>query len=143
MLQIARFWELQGSSLKIQVVDKKALNLFCLHKIVVEEGGMDHVTRESHWTVIATRMGLKSIHNKRIGGILRNHYERATHAQSTMHFNTRGDEEATLLCDGCDDSCLTPPLNKGDWRCPCCVAEEVSKPVEAFGFEQVNLFFYF
>ena len=55
-------------------------------------------------------------------------------------------EEAMLLCDGCDDSyhtfCLNPPLNeipKGDWRCPCCVAEEVSKPTEAFGFEQVTL----
>lgn len=62
----------------------------------------------------------------------------------------RGDaEEAMLLCDGCDDSyhtfCLNPPLNeipKGDWRCPCCVAEEVSKPTEAFGFEQVGYFFY-
>jgi histone demethylase JARID1 len=61
----------------------------------------------------------------------------------------RGDaEEAMLLCDGCDDSyhtfCLNPPLNeipKGDWRCPCCVAEEVSKPTEAFGFEQVGYFF--
>lgn len=26
----------------------------------------------------------------------------------------------------------------GDWRCPCCVAEEVSKPTEAFGFEQAT-----
>lgn len=50
-----------------------------------------------------------------------------------------------LLCDGCDDSyhtfCLLPPLSeipKGDWRCPRCVAEEVSKPVEAFGFEQAQ-----
>ena len=58
----------------------------------------------------------------------------------------RGDvEEAMLLCDGCDDSyhtfCLIPPLNdipKGDWRCPKCVCEEVSKPAEAFGFEQAS-----
>ncbi|XP_077565840.1 lysine-specific demethylase 5A [Stigmatopora nigra] len=56
----------------------------------------------------------------------------------------RGDEEdRLLLCDGCDDSyhtfCLIPPLHdvpKGDWRCPKCVAEECSKPREAFGFEQ-------
>ncbi|MBN3290437.1 KDM5A demethylase, partial [Polypterus senegalus] len=56
----------------------------------------------------------------------------------------RGDEEdKLLLCDGCDDSyhtfCLIPPLQdvpKGDWRCPKCVAEECSKPREAFGFEQ-------
>ena len=26
----------------------------------------------------------------------------------------------------------------GDWRCPKCVAVEVSKPVEAFGFEQAQ-----
>ena len=26
----------------------------------------------------------------------------------------------------------------GDWRCPCCVAEEVSKPTESFGFEQAT-----
>lgn len=26
----------------------------------------------------------------------------------------------------------------GDWRCPKCVAEEVSKPMEAFGFEQAQ-----
>ncbi|KAJ3612364.1 hypothetical protein NHX12_020640 [Muraenolepis orangiensis] len=56
----------------------------------------------------------------------------------------RGDEEERLLlCDGCDDSyhtfCLIPPLHdvpRGDWRCPKCVAEECSKPREAFGFEQ-------
>lgn len=58
----------------------------------------------------------------------------------------RGDiEESMLLCDGCDDSyhtfCLIPPLNqipKGDWRCPKCLAKEVSKPVEAFGFTQAQ-----
>ena len=34
-----------------------------------------------------------------------------------------------------------PPLAeipKGDWRCPKCVAAEVSKPMEAFGFEQAQ-----
>ncbi|KAE8613565.1 hypothetical protein XENTR_v10007759 [Xenopus tropicalis] len=59
-------------------------------------------------------------------------------------FCARGDcEDKLLLCDGCDDSyhtfCLIPPLSevpKGDWRCPKCVAEECSKPREAFGFEQ-------
>uniref|UniRef100_A0A3B4XKS6 [histone H3]-trimethyl-L-lysine(4) demethylase n=1 Tax=Seriola lalandi dorsalis TaxID=1841481 RepID=A0A3B4XKS6_SERLL len=54
-----------------------------------------------------------------------------------------GDEDRLLLCDGCDDSyhtfCLIPPLHdvpRGDWRCPKCLAQECSKPHEAFGFEQ-------
>lgn len=54
-------------------------------------------------------------------------------------------EEKMLLCDGCDDSChtycLIPPLvdiPKGDWLCPKCIVEEVSKPLEAFGFEQAS-----
>ncbi|XP_071777497.1 lysine-specific demethylase 5B-B isoform X2 [Centroberyx gerrardi] len=53
------------------------------------------------------------------------------------------EEDRLLLCDGCDDSyhtfCLIPPLHdvpKGDWRCPKCLAQECSKPQEAFGFEQ-------
>ncbi|KAB5567328.1 hypothetical protein PHYPO_G00231500 [Pangasianodon hypophthalmus] len=55
------------------------------------------------------------------------------------------DEERLLLCDGCDDSyhtfCLIPPLHdvpKGDWRCPKCLAQECSKPQQAFGFEQAR-----
>lgn len=67
-------------------------------------------------------------------------------AKYVCHNCGRGDiEESMLLCDGCDDSyhtfCLLPPLSeipKGDWRCPKCVAEEVSKPMEAFGFEQAQ-----
>ena len=63
-----------------------------------------------------------------------------------IFFKFLGDaEEQMLLCDGCDDSyhtfCLMPPLAeipKGDWRCPKCIAAEVSKPMEAFGFEQAQ-----
>lgn len=55
-------------------------------------------------------------------------------AKYMCHVCGRGDvEEQMLLCDGCDDSyhtfCLVPPLAdvpKGDWRCPVCLAEEVS-----------------
>ncbi|KAJ0171215.1 hypothetical protein K1T71_013414 [Dendrolimus kikuchii] len=67
-------------------------------------------------------------------------------AKYMCHVCGRGDiEEQMLLCDGCDDSyhtfCLVPPLAdvpKGDWRCPVCLAEAVSKPTEAFGFEQAS-----
>lgn len=36
--QIAKFWELQGSSLKIPMVERRALDLFTLHRIVQQEG---------------------------------------------------------------------------------------------------------
>ncbi|XP_025835612.1 lysine-specific demethylase lid isoform X1 [Agrilus planipennis] len=260
--QIAKFWELQGSSLKIPMVEKRALDLYTLHSLVQSEGGSETVTKERKWSRIAIRMGYPQ--GKGIGTILKSHYERLLypfdvfkegkslknikmdpesnetgdvktdkdykphgivgrmavkppvekHARRSKRFENedkfeakmrdecfaeadrskelkrlqfygagpkmagyinkekkeekmrdkhsaceldplakyvchncgRGDvEESMLLCDGCDDSyhtfCLMPPLAeipKGDWRCPKCVAEEVSKPTEAFGFEQAQ-----
>ncbi|XP_043483616.1 lysine-specific demethylase lid isoform X3 [Leptopilina heterotoma] len=284
--QIAKFWELQGSSLKIPLVERKALDLYSLHRIVTSEGGIENVTKERRWAKIANKLGYPS--GRSVGSILKNHYERILYpfdvfkqgktlsdikiepetdaneqkdqdykphgiisrqqikppnakfsrrskrftgqddkqdplsikqedckeecdsdndckegvksknaspekggAENSKElkklqfygagpkmagFNTkeskksnktrgikltyefdplakyichncgRGDnEENMLLCDGCDDSyhtfCLLPPLTeipKGDWRCPKCVAEEVSKPMEAFGFEQAQ-----
>ncbi|XP_067209117.1 lysine-specific demethylase 5A isoform X3 [Linepithema humile] len=281
--QIAKFWELQGSSLKIPLVERKALDLYSLHKIVTDEGGIETVTKERRWAKIANKLGYPS--GRSVGSILKNHYERILYpfdvftqgktlsdikiepesdeknekrdrdykphgiisrqqikppnekfsrrskrysgqdekqdpsikqedckeecdsdneckdkikiknfnsdpdkskelkklqfygpGPKMAGFNTkegkksnktrglklvydfdplakyichncgRGDnEESMLLCDGCDDSyhtfCLLPPLTeipKGDWRCPKCVAEEVSKPMEAFGFEQAQ-----
>ncbi|KAK5639199.1 hypothetical protein RI129_011691 [Pyrocoelia pectoralis] len=270
--QIAKFWELQGSALRIPMIEKRALDLYTLHRLVQKEGGSDHVTKERKWSKIAALMGYPA--GKGIGTILKSHFDRllfpydifregksvkikvepdATETvklekdtdykphgivgrmtvkpPSDKHFrrskryesdpdkesksetapecsakvNTdigetsdgeqnkelkrlqfygagpkmagfnnrknedkkkmktslyefdplakyichncdRGDvEECMLLCDGCDDSyhtfCLMPPLTeipKGDWRCPKCVAVEVSKPTEAFGFEQAQ-----
>ncbi|XP_011494343.1 PREDICTED: lysine-specific demethylase lid [Ceratosolen solmsi marchali] len=320
--QIAKFWELQGSSLKIPLVERKALDLYSLHRIVTDEGGIETVTKDRRWAKIANKLGYPS--GRSVGSILKSHYERILYpfdvfkqgktladikiepdseanekkdrdykphgiisrqqikppqekfsrrskrfsgqdekqngCSSTIKqedckeendidcknnikgknfidlkdnmkgknlidckdnikgkgiqdtkdniktrgaaaekdkenskelkklqfygagpkmagFNTKetnkksnktrgvklvyefdplakyichncgkGDnEENMLLCDGCDDSyhtfCLLPPLTeipKGDWRCPKCVAEEVSKPMEAFGFEQAQ-----
>ncbi|XP_055847454.1 lysine-specific demethylase lid [Episyrphus balteatus] len=258
--QIAKFWELQGASLKIPMVERKALDLYSLHRIVQEEGGMEQATRERKWAKVANRMSYPS--SKSVGATLRMHYERllhpynvytsgkiidmkldadaagqddckdyksheivsrqqitppnettarrskrfalgkgavcglgATTSSSTSsstgsghietkedfkrnlmatfndiaaggaaskktggtelvdplmkyicHICNRGDsEENMLLCDGCDDSyhtfCLIPALGsipKGEWLCPRCVVEEVSKPTEAFGFEQAE-----
>lgn len=262
--QIAKFWELQGSSLKIPVVERKALDLYSLHRHVWREGGIDQVTKERKWNKIASQIGFPS--NKNLGTLLKSHYERILlpfdifnkgkeipslkcevkteisdkdykphkipsrmagkipesekngrrsrrhpdagdiKADTQVGFGSddeeegkgskelkrlqfygagpkmagfekaspedkgktrgkkvdysdldplakyiclncgRGDaEDQMLLCDGCDDSyhifCLVPPLldiPKGDWRCPKCVAVEVSKPVEAFGFEQAQ-----
>lgn len=54
-------------------------------------------------------------------------------------------DDQLLICNGCSDTyhtfCLKPPLSgvpDGDWRCPCCIAEEVHKPAEAFGFAQAE-----
>ncbi|KAF2350829.1 JmjN domain [Trinorchestia longiramus] len=255
--QIAKFWELQGSSLKIPVVEKKALDLYSLHKKVQDAGGGEAVARARGWNKIAFSLGFAS--HKNLGTQLKQIYERilqpfdifnrskevplggdknctdndpdfvaepkdykphqipsrmagkipenekngrrsrryhATEGEddedcssnakelqrlqfkgpgpknADMDKDTknkgrnrrnifydhdplakyiclncgRGDaEEHMLLCDGCDDSyhtfCLMPSLTeipKGDWRCPKCVAVEVSKPLEAFGFEQAQ-----
>ncbi|KAJ8985893.1 hypothetical protein NQ317_006267 [Molorchus minor] len=260
--QIAKFWELQGSSLKIPMVERRALDLYTLHRVVQIEGGFENVTKDRKWSRVSQRMGYQI--GKSIGTILKTHYERLLYpfdvfksgktvnikieqnseetekadkdykphgivsrmqikpppeknarrskrfendeskteslalkikeekpeeeevgnkelrrlqfygagpkmagyddkkeqkprsknvkydfdplAKYVCHNCNRGDaEEYMLLCDGCDDSyhtfCLMPPLSeipKGDWRCPKCVAEEVSKPMEAFGFEQAQ-----
>uniref|UniRef100_A0A4W3I937 [histone H3]-trimethyl-L-lysine(4) demethylase n=1 Tax=Callorhinchus milii TaxID=7868 RepID=A0A4W3I937_CALMI len=270
--QIAKFWELQGSTLKIPHVERKILDLFLLNKLVAEEGGFDTVCKERRWSKVAHKMGY--LPGKALGSLLRSHYERIlypynlfqsgasllvsiacllkrerdihtdtltdtekdthteanilrereTHTRAERDIHTDREEGVTprhlriqsyicivpfmaggcpkplgsqgfgpelgieigesglkarsksrvfemqleggkggsevdlyvclvcgqgneedrlLLCDGCDDSyhtfCLLPPLNdvpKGDWRCPKCLAQECSKPQEAFGFEQ-------
>uniref|UniRef100_A0A8C7JDL2 [histone H3]-trimethyl-L-lysine(4) demethylase n=1 Tax=Oncorhynchus kisutch TaxID=8019 RepID=A0A8C7JDL2_ONCKI len=251
--QIAKFWELQGCSLKIPHVERKILDLYQLNKNVADEGGFDIVCRDRRWTAIALKMGFAP--GKAVGSHLRSHYERLLYpynlfqsganlleptlpvdtsdeeckppdlterqhfveptesccnsahrakrmraevdalvAQSHTHLSEElllkpviqivqlplkqepiepvseadknksrykkktsidvdlymclvcgsgSDEDRLLLCDGCDASyhtfCLIPPLHdipKGDWRCPKCLAQECSKPQEAFGFEQ-------
>uniref|UniRef100_A0A671LSN8 [histone H3]-trimethyl-L-lysine(4) demethylase n=1 Tax=Sinocyclocheilus anshuiensis TaxID=1608454 RepID=A0A671LSN8_9TELE len=259
--QIAKFWELQGCTLKIPHVERKILDLYQLNKLVAEEGGFDLVCRERRWTKIAMTMGFAP--GKAVGSHLRAHYERvlypyhlfqsgtnllclqkasvddvndedkeykphdllqrqnihvqpsdtSTPARRAKRMKTEvntpfvsgqlccrfiitvclpfqevpiqvkqepveikeinpepeksksrykknippppmdlyvclvcgkgNDEDRLLLCDGCDDSyhtfCLIPPLSdvpRGDWRCPKCLAQECSKPQEAFGFEQ-------
>uniref|UniRef100_A0A3Q0S285 [histone H3]-trimethyl-L-lysine(4) demethylase n=1 Tax=Amphilophus citrinellus TaxID=61819 RepID=A0A3Q0S285_AMPCI len=228
--QIAKFWDLQGCSLKIPHVERKILDLYKLNKLVAEEGGFDIVCRDRRWTKIALQMGFAP--GKAVGSHLRGHYERILYPYNLFQSGTNlllkntkfgvhvffifpvkdklllgnglsnvscglaekeipilvkqepveskepvfeadkvtksrykkfmppippspvdlvvclvcgsgGDEDRLLLCDGCDDSyhtfCLIPPLNdvpKGDWRCPRCLAQECSKPHEAFGFEQ-------
>uniref|UniRef100_A0A8C8H0L5 [histone H3]-trimethyl-L-lysine(4) demethylase n=1 Tax=Oncorhynchus tshawytscha TaxID=74940 RepID=A0A8C8H0L5_ONCTS len=164
--QIAKFWELQGSRLRFPHVERKILDLYQLSKIVSSEGGFGTVCKEKRWSKVASRMGfppgkgmgsLLRSHFERIlypyelfqsGATLTVSTYWPTHIPQIDLYMClmcgRGDEEdRLLLCDGCDDSyhtfCLIPPLQdvpKGDWRCPKCVAEECSKPREAFGFEQ-------
>lgn len=75
--QIAKFWELQGASLKIPMVERKALDLYTLHRIVQEEGGMEQTTKERKWAKVANRMQYPS--SKSVGATLKAHYERILH----------------------------------------------------------------
>ncbi|KFU83837.1 Lysine-specific demethylase 5B, partial [Chaetura pelagica] len=72
--QIAKFWELQGCTLKIPHVERKILDLFQLNRLVADEGGFDVVCKERKWTKIATRMGFAP--GKAVGSHIRAHYER-------------------------------------------------------------------
>uniref|UniRef100_A0A8C9TUJ6 [histone H3]-trimethyl-L-lysine(4) demethylase n=1 Tax=Scleropages formosus TaxID=113540 RepID=A0A8C9TUJ6_SCLFO len=72
--QIAKFWELQGCTLKIPHVERKILDLYLLNKLVAEEGGFDAICRERRWTKIAMKMGFAP--GRAVGSHLRAHYER-------------------------------------------------------------------
>uniref|UniRef100_UPI00358F3A27 lysine-specific demethylase 5D-like isoform X2 n=1 Tax=Myxine glutinosa TaxID=7769 RepID=UPI00358F3A27 len=72
--QTAKFWELQGSTLKIPVVERKLLDLYSLSKLVAEEGGFEVVCKERHWSRVAALMGYGS--GRAVGTLLRSHYER-------------------------------------------------------------------
>ena len=73
--QVAKFWELQGSTLKIPLVEKRALDLHTLKKYVKKEGGMEQVTAESKWQKVANEMGYNPKNNN-VAGLLKAHYER-------------------------------------------------------------------
>uniref|UniRef100_A0A8C7QGX7 [histone H3]-trimethyl-L-lysine(4) demethylase n=1 Tax=Oncorhynchus mykiss TaxID=8022 RepID=A0A8C7QGX7_ONCMY len=64
--QIAKFWELQGCTLKIPHVERKILDLYQLNK--------DPVCICRRWSKIALKMGFAP--GKAIGSHLRSHYER-------------------------------------------------------------------
>uniref|UniRef100_A0A8C2U9J9 Lysine-specific demethylase 5A n=1 Tax=Coturnix japonica TaxID=93934 RepID=A0A8C2U9J9_COTJA len=72
--QLAKFWELQGSNLKIPVVERKILDLYGLSKIVAGKGGFEVVTKEKKWSKVASRLGY--LPGKGTGSLLKSHYER-------------------------------------------------------------------
>uniref|UniRef100_A0A3Q2FM26 [histone H3]-trimethyl-L-lysine(4) demethylase n=1 Tax=Cyprinodon variegatus TaxID=28743 RepID=A0A3Q2FM26_CYPVA len=72
--RIARFWEIQGSSLKIPHIERRILDLYSLSKIVAEEGGFELICKERRWARIAQRLGYPQ--GKNLGSLLRSHYER-------------------------------------------------------------------
>uniref|UniRef100_A0A8C0WD00 [histone H3]-trimethyl-L-lysine(4) demethylase n=1 Tax=Castor canadensis TaxID=51338 RepID=A0A8C0WD00_CASCN len=72
--QIAKFWEIQGSSLKIPNVERRILDLYSLSKIVMEEGGYEAICKDRRWARVAQRLNYPP--GKNIGSLLRSHYER-------------------------------------------------------------------
>ncbi|XP_053321235.1 lysine-specific demethylase 5A isoform X2 [Spea bombifrons] len=72
--QLAKFWELQGSTLRIPVVDRKLLDVYALSKVVSSEGGFEVVSKEKKWSRVATRMGYMP--GKGTGSLLKTHYDR-------------------------------------------------------------------
>ncbi|XP_045395000.1 lysine-specific demethylase 5D isoform X2 [Lemur catta] len=72
--QIAKFWEIQGSSLKIPNVECRILDLYSLGKIVLEEGGYEAICKDRRWARVAQRLNYPP--GKNIGSLLRSHYER-------------------------------------------------------------------
>ncbi|XP_031516959.1 lysine-specific demethylase 5D isoform X4 [Papio anubis] len=92
--QIAKFWEIQGSSLKIPNVERRILDLYSLSKIVMEEGGYEAICKDRRWARVAQRLHYPPGRN--IGSLLRSHYERiiypyemfqsgANHVQCNTH----------------------------------------------------------
>ncbi|XP_030278498.1 lysine-specific demethylase 5C isoform X1 [Sparus aurata] len=72
--RIARFWEIQASSLKIPHIERRILDLFSLSRVVTDEGGFEMVCKERRWARVAQRLGYPP--GKNIGSLLRSHYER-------------------------------------------------------------------
>ncbi|XP_026745715.1 lysine-specific demethylase 5D-like [Trichoplusia ni] len=93
--QIIKFWELQGSVLKIPTVERKPLDLYALHKIVKEAGGFEVCSAERKWSKVARRMGFPQ--GKGIGSILKNHYEKILYRYDVFKSNGTDNKETVSL----------------------------------------------
>ncbi|XP_054640536.1 lysine (K)-specific demethylase 5Ba [Dunckerocampus dactyliophorus] len=102
--QIAKFWELQGCTLKIPHVERKILDLYQLNKLVNEEGGFDAVCRDRRWTKISSKMGFAS--GKAVGSHLRAHYERILYPYNL--FQTGDNLPRATLTNDTKDKEYTP-----------------------------------
>uniref|UniRef100_A0A6Q2Z7U8 [histone H3]-trimethyl-L-lysine(4) demethylase n=1 Tax=Esox lucius TaxID=8010 RepID=A0A6Q2Z7U8_ESOLU len=100
--QIAKFWELQGCTLKIPHVERKILDLYQLNKLVNDEGGFEAVCRERRWSKIALKMGFAP--GKAIGSHLRSHYERILYPYNLFQTG------ANLLVRGMSPSLHANPI---------------------------------
>nr|XP_015207475.1 PREDICTED: lysine-specific demethylase 5C [Lepisosteus oculatus] len=81
--RIAKFWEIQGSSLKLPNIERRILDLYSLAKIVADEGGFEAVSKDRRWARVAQRLGYPP--GKNIGSLLRSHYERIVYPFEMFH----------------------------------------------------------
>ncbi|XP_077386911.1 lysine (K)-specific demethylase 5Ba [Festucalex cinctus] len=102
--QIAKFWELQGCTLKIPHLERKSLDLYQLNKLVNDEGGFDTVCRERRWTKISVKMGFAP--GKAVGSHLRAHYERILYPYNL--FQTGDNQPRATLTNDTKDQVYTP-----------------------------------
>ncbi|XP_061642219.1 lysine (K)-specific demethylase 5Ba isoform X2 [Phyllopteryx taeniolatus] len=102
--QIAKFWELQGCTLKIPHLERKILDLYQLNKLVNDEGGFEAVCRERRWTKISVKMGFAP--GKAIGSHLRAHYERILYPYNL--FQTGDNQPRATLTNDTKDKVYTP-----------------------------------
>ncbi|XP_077430510.1 lysine-specific demethylase 5B-B isoform X2 [Vanacampus margaritifer] len=113
--QIAKFWDLQGCSLKIPHVERKILDLYQLNKLVAEEGGFDIVCQDRRWTKIAMQMGFAP--GKAVGSHLRGHYEKTLYPYNLFQSgaNLLTPEAASKLmrleADPELEKCVQKPVN--------------------------------
>ncbi|KAJ8790828.1 hypothetical protein J1605_020922 [Eschrichtius robustus] len=145
--QLAKFWELQGSTLKIPVVERKILDLYALSKIVASKGGFEMVTKEKKWSKVGSRLGY--LPGKGTGSLLKSHYERILYPYELFQsgVSLMGVQMPNLdLKEKVEPEVLgtdvqTPPepgtrVNILPKRTRRVKSQECNKPREAFGFEQ-------
>jgi len=74
--KVIKYWNLQGVSLKIPLIERKIVDLYQLHRSVFEEGGFEQCVREKKWMKIANKLYPTNSNKSLVGSLLRQHYER-------------------------------------------------------------------
>lgn len=135
--QLFKFWELQGSTIKVPYIERQLLDLHKLFECVKAEGGFEVCVRERKWAKVTNRMGYQINNNNRgtVASLLRHHYEKILYPHDIFQSGaTIGAQDETktkrhedcvqcnqikpshllVTCDNCHlkfhITCLIPPL---------------------------------
>jgi len=81
--KIAKYWQLQGISFKIPVLEQRVVDLYSLYKIVEFEGGYNEVCLKKKWEKVASHMGY--VCKKSSGTVLKSHHEKWLNPYSLFH----------------------------------------------------------